>query len=143
MASLVLCSGRKSADRGEDASSFVLNRPFETWGSETAWTLQKATSKEIDRISEEFLGAGPFGIMINPLTYSSMTRRSAEGTAYTPSKLPLSVDKWGYNKPGTKVDVAPEIADGIRMWFLDASSRRLSILPTEISARAPILISAA
>ena len=77
----------KAPIAAQDAFSFVLNRLFETWGSETAWMLQKATSKEIDRISEEFLGAGPFGIMTNPLTYSSMMRRTAEGTAYTPSKL--------------------------------------------------------
>jgi enoyl-CoA hydratase / 3-hydroxyacyl-CoA dehydrogenase len=102
----------------QDAFSFVLNRLFETWGSETAWMLEKATSREIDRISEEFLGAGPFGIMTNPLTYSSMMRRTAEGAAYTPSKLLLSVDKWGYNKPGTKVEIAPEVAEWIRMRFL-------------------------
>ena len=108
----------KAPIAAQDAFSFVLNRLFETWGSETAWMLEKATSKEIDRISEEFLGAGPFGIMTNPLTYSSMMRRTAEGTAYTPSKLLLSVDKWGYNKPGTKVDVDPEIAEWIRMRFL-------------------------
>lgn len=102
----------------QDAFSFILNRLFETWGSETAWMLQKATSKEIDRISEEFLGAGPFGIMTNPLTYSSLMRRAAGNPAYTPSKLLLSVDKWTYNKPGTKVDVDPEIAEWIRMRFL-------------------------
>ena len=69
----------KAPIAAQDAFSFVLNRLFETWGSETAWMLQKATSKEIDFISEEFLGAGPFGIMTNPLTYSSMMRRTAEG----------------------------------------------------------------
>jgi enoyl-CoA hydratase / 3-hydroxyacyl-CoA dehydrogenase len=108
----------KAPIAAQDAFSFVLNRLFETWGSETAWMLQKATSKEIDRISEEFLGAGPFGIMTNPLTYSSMMRRTAEGDAYTPSKLLLSVDKWAANKPGTKVDVDPETAEWIRMRFL-------------------------
>ncbi len=108
----------KAPIAAQDAFSFVLNRLFETWGSETAWMLQKATSKEIDFISEEFLGAGPFGIMTNPLTYSSMMRRTAEGAAYTPSKLLLSVDKWAYNKPRTKVDVDPEIAEWIRMRFL-------------------------
>ncbi len=98
----------KAPIAAQDAFSFVLNRLFESWGSETAWMLEKATSKEIDRISEEFLGAGPFGIMTNPLTFSSQTRRSAERAAYAPSKLLLSVDKWAYNKPGTKVDVAPD-----------------------------------
>lgn len=108
----------KAPIAAQDAFSFVLNRLFETWGSETAWMLQKATSKEIDYISEEFLGAGPFGIMTNPLTYSSMMRRTAEGAAYTPSKLLLSVDKWAANKPRTKVNVDPEIAEWIRMRFL-------------------------
>ena len=108
----------KAPIAAQDAFSFVLNRLFETWGSETAWMLQKATSREIDFISEEFLGAGPFGIMTNPLTYSSMMRRTAEGAAYTPSKLLLSVDKWGYNKPRTKVAVDPETAEWIRMRFL-------------------------
>jgi enoyl-CoA hydratase/3-hydroxyacyl-CoA dehydrogenase len=98
--------------------SFLLNRLFETWGSETAWMLERATSKEIDYISEEFLGMGPFGIMTNPLTYASQTRRSAERVAYAPSKLLLSVDKWTYNKPRTKVDVDPETAEWIRMRFL-------------------------
>jgi len=98
--------------------SFLLNRLFETWGSETAWMLERATSKEIDYISEEFLGAGPFGIMTNPLTYASQTRRTAERAAYAPSRLLLSVDKWTYNRPGTKVEVAPELAEWIRMRFL-------------------------
>jgi len=38
--------------------SFLLNRLFETWASEAAWMLEKATCKEIDCVSEEFCGAG-------------------------------------------------------------------------------------
>jgi enoyl-CoA hydratase/3-hydroxyacyl-CoA dehydrogenase len=98
--------------------SFLLNRLFESWGSETTFMLDKASSKEIDFISEEFLGMGPFGIMTNPLTYASQTRRSAENPAYKPNKLLLSVDKWTYNRPGTKVDMEPELAEWIRMRFL-------------------------
>ena len=98
--------------------SFLLNRLFESWGSETTFMLDKASSKEIDFISEEFLGMGPFGIMTNPLTYSSQMRRSAENPAYKPNKLLLSVDKWTYNKPGTKVNMDPELAEWIRMRFL-------------------------
>jgi len=108
----------KAPIAAQDAFSFVLNRLFETWGSETVRMLEKATSKEIDFISEEFLGAGPFGIMTNPLTYSSMMRRTAEGECYRPSKLLLSVEKWAANKPRTKVDVDPELAEWIRMRFL-------------------------
>jgi 3-hydroxyacyl-CoA dehydrogenase/enoyl-CoA hydratase/carnithine racemase len=108
----------KAPIAAQDVFSFVLNRLFETWGSETAWMLERATSKEIDYISEEFLGAGPFGIMTNPLTYASQIRRMAERPAYAPSRLLLSVDKWAYNKPGTKVDMDPELAEWIRMRFL-------------------------
>ena len=98
--------------------SFLLNRLFESWGSETTFMLDKASSKEIDFISEEFLGMGPFGIMTNPLTYASQTRRMAENPAYKPNKLLLSVGTWTYNKPRTKVDVDPELAEWIRMRFL-------------------------
>jgi enoyl-CoA hydratase/3-hydroxyacyl-CoA dehydrogenase len=108
----------KTPIAAQNVYSFLLNRLFETWGSETAWMLERATSKEIDYISEEFLRMGPFGIMTNPLTYASQTRRSAERAAYAPSRLLLSVDKWTYNKPGTKVDVDPELAEWIRMRFL-------------------------
>ncbi len=108
----------KAPIAAQDVFSFVLNRLFETWGSETAWMLERATSKEIDFISEEFLGMGPFGIMTNPLTFSSQTRRAAERAAYAPSKLLLSVDKWTYNRPGTKVEIAPDVAEWIRMRFL-------------------------
>jgi enoyl-CoA hydratase/3-hydroxyacyl-CoA dehydrogenase len=108
----------KAPIAAQDVFSFVLNRLFETWGSETAWMLERATSKEIDYVSEEFLGAGPFGIMTNPLTFASQTRRMAEREAYAPSQLLLSVDKWAFNKPGTKVEVDPELAEWIRMRFL-------------------------
>jgi len=47
-----------------------------------------------------------------------MTRRMAERPAYAPRKLLLSVDKWAFNKPRTKVEVAPETAEWIRMRFL-------------------------
>jgi enoyl-CoA hydratase/3-hydroxyacyl-CoA dehydrogenase len=108
----------KAPIAAQDVFSFVLNRLFETWGSETAWMLERATSKEIDYVSEEFLGAGPFGIMTNPLTFASQTRRMAEREAYAPSRLLLSVAKWASNRPGTKVEVDPELAEWIRMRFL-------------------------
>jgi enoyl-CoA hydratase/3-hydroxyacyl-CoA dehydrogenase len=102
--------------------SFLLNRLFETWASEAAWMLEKATCKEIDCVSEEYLGAGPFYVMGvsggNPLTFASQTRRMAERKAYAPTQILLSVEKWAFDRPGTKVDVAPELAEWIRMRFL-------------------------
>jgi enoyl-CoA hydratase/carnithine racemase len=102
--------------------SFLLNRLFETWASESAWMLEQATSKEIDYISEEFLGAGPFYVTGvsggNPLTFASQTRRMAESEAYAPTRMLLSVEKWSYNKPRTKVEVPSALAEWIRMRFL-------------------------
>jgi enoyl-CoA hydratase/3-hydroxyacyl-CoA dehydrogenase len=102
--------------------SFLLNRLFETWASEAAWMLDRATSKEIDYVSEEFLGAGPFYVTGvgggNPLTFASQTRRMAERAAYAPTRILLSIEKWAFNRPHTKVEVAPELAEWIRMRFL-------------------------
>ena len=114
----LLAQNGKAPLAAKNVFSFLLNRLFETWGNETAWMLERATSKEIDYISEEFAGMGPFGIVTNPLTYASQARRSAEKAVYAPSLLLLSVDKWAYNKPRTKVDVDPETAEWIRMRFL-------------------------
>jgi 3-hydroxyacyl-CoA dehydrogenase/enoyl-CoA hydratase/carnithine racemase len=102
--------------------SFLLNRLFETWVSEAVWMLEKATCKEIDWVSEEFLGAGPFFVTGvgggNPLTFASQTRRMAESPVYAPTRYLLSVAQWAFNRPGTKVDIAPELAEWIRMRFL-------------------------
>lgn len=102
--------------------SFLLNRLFETWASEAAWMLEKATCKEIDYVSEEFLGAGPFYVTGmgggNPLTFASQTRRMAERPVYAPTRYLLSIAQWAFNRPGTKVDVAPELAEWVRVRFL-------------------------
>jgi enoyl-CoA hydratase/3-hydroxyacyl-CoA dehydrogenase len=102
--------------------SFLLNRLFETWASEAAWMLERATSKEIDYVSEEFLRAGPFFVTDmsggNPLTFASQTRRMAEREAYEPTRILLSVDRWAVNKPGTEVEVSPDLAEWIRLRFL-------------------------
>jgi enoyl-CoA hydratase/carnithine racemase len=54
----------------------------------------------------------------NPLTFASQTRRMAESEAYAPTRILLSVEKWACNKPRTKVEVLPELAEWIRMRFL-------------------------
>ncbi len=117
-----LAQAGKTPVAARNVFSFLLNRLFETWASEAAWMLEKATCKEIDCVSEEFLGAGPFYVTGvgggNPLTFASQTRRMAERPAYRPTKYLLSIAQWAFNKPGTKVDVDPELAEWIRMRFL-------------------------
>jgi enoyl-CoA hydratase/carnithine racemase/3-hydroxyacyl-CoA dehydrogenase len=123
--------------------SFLLNRLFETWASETAWMLERATSKEIDYVSEEFLGAGPFYVTGvgggNPLTFASQTRRMAERAAYAPTRILLSIEKWAFNKPGTKVEVSPDLAEWIRMRFLGAVfSQCFDIVDRNIGTRSDL-----
>lgn len=123
--------------------SFLLNRLFETWASEAAWMLERATSKEIDCISEEFLGAGPFYVTSvsggNPLTFASQTRRMAESEAYAPTRILLSVDQWAFNKPGTKVEVPPDLAEWIKMRFLGSVfSQCFDIVDRDIAIRADL-----
>jgi enoyl-CoA hydratase/3-hydroxyacyl-CoA dehydrogenase len=117
-----LAQAGKAPVAARNVFSFLLNRLFETWASEAAWMLEKATCKEIDCVSEEFLGAGPFYVTGvgggNPLTFASQTRRMAERAAYAPTRYLLSIAQWAFNKPGTKVEVAPELVEWIRMRFL-------------------------
>jgi len=123
--------------------SFLLNRLFETWVSEAAWMLERATCKEIDFVSEEFLGAGPFFVTGvgggNPLTFASQTRRMAERPAYAPTRYLLSIAQWAFNRPGTKVDVDPELAEWIRMRFLGTVfSQAFDIADRDIGTRADL-----
>jgi 3-hydroxyacyl-CoA dehydrogenase/enoyl-CoA hydratase/carnithine racemase len=133
----------KTPVAARNAFSFLLNRLFETWASEAAWMLEKATCKEIDWVSEEFLGAGPFYVTGvsggNPLTFASQTRRMAERRAYAPTRYLLSIAQWAFNRPGTKVDVAPELAEWIRMRFLGSVfSQAFDVADRHIGTRADL-----
>ena len=98
--------------------SFLLNRIFENWTNEAAYLVDRATTMQVDSVTEEFVGAGPFFVLNmaggNPLTYESQTRRTAERACYKPSPVLLSVDKWNTLRPGTPVDVPLDLADWIK-----------------------------
>jgi 3-hydroxyacyl-CoA dehydrogenase/enoyl-CoA hydratase/carnithine racemase len=98
--------------------SFLLNRIFENWTNEAAYLLDKATTYQVDAVTEEFVGAGPFFVLDmsggNPITYESQTRRTAERACYAPPPLLLSVNKWNINKPGTPVDIPEDLKEWIR-----------------------------
>ncbi len=102
----------------DNVYSFLLNRIFESWTSEAAYLVDRATTKQVDAVCEEFVGAGPFYVLNmaggNPLTYESQERRTAERACYEPSPALLSVDKWNVAKPGTKVDVPEDTKEWIR-----------------------------
>jgi 3-hydroxyacyl-CoA dehydrogenase/enoyl-CoA hydratase/carnithine racemase len=98
--------------------SFLLNRIFENWTNEAAYLLDRATTYQVDAVTEEFVGAGPFFVLDmsggNPITYESQTRRTAERACYAPPPLLLSVNKWNINKPGTPVDIPEDLKEWIR-----------------------------
>ena len=98
--------------------SFLLNRIFENWTNEAACLLDRATTYQVDAVTEEFVGAGPFFVLDmsggNPLTYESQMRRTAERACYAPPQLLLSVNKWNINKPGTPVDIPEDLKEWIR-----------------------------
>jgi enoyl-CoA hydratase / 3-hydroxyacyl-CoA dehydrogenase len=98
--------------------SFLLNRVFENWTNEAVYLLDKATTYQVDAVTEAFVGAGPFFVLDmsggNPITYESQMRRTAERACYAPSQLLMSVNKWNINKPGTPVDMPLDIKEWIR-----------------------------
>lgn len=98
--------------------SFLLNRIFENWTNEAVYLLDRATTYQVDAVTEEFVGAGPFFVLDmsggNPITYESQTRRTAERACYAPPPLLLSVNKWNINKPGTPVDMPLDLREWIR-----------------------------
>ena len=102
----------------DNVFSFMLNRIFENWSSEAAYLLDRATTFQVDAVTEEFVGAGPFFVLNmtggNYLTHESQVRRTAERAAYEPSPLLRSVGQWNTAKPGTKTDVSPDLKAWIR-----------------------------
>ncbi len=102
----------------DNVFSFMLNRIFENWTSEATYLLDRATTFQVDSVAEEFVGAGPFFVLNmtggNPLTHESQVRRTAERAAYVPSPLLRSVGQWNTVKPGTKIDVSPDLKAWIR-----------------------------
>ncbi len=123
--------------------SFLLNRIFENWTNEAAYLVDRATTLQVDAVTEEFVGAGPFFVLDmsggNPLTYESQTRRTAERACYVPSPILLSVAKWHTNKPGTPVDVPQDLKEWIRDRMLGVIfSQCFDIADRKIGTRADL-----
>ncbi|BBO85164.1 3-hydroxyacyl-CoA dehydrogenase [Desulfosarcina ovata subsp. sediminis] len=102
----------------DNVYSFLLNRIFESYTSEAAFLVDRATAKQVDHVAEAIVAAGPFFVLNltggNPLIYESQTRRMGENACYQPSHLLHSVAQWTVNRPGTKVDVPDDLAGWIK-----------------------------
>ena len=108
-----------------DVIAFMLDRIFDNWSGEAGWLLDRATTKQVDAVAEEFAAVGPFFVLDmsngNPITHEANTRQAEEGDCYLPTDVFLSVDRWIVKKRGEKVEMDDETRAAIR-------DRLLSIL---------------
>jgi enoyl-CoA hydratase/3-hydroxyacyl-CoA dehydrogenase len=97
---------------------FMLNRIFDNWCNDAAYLLPYATASQIDKVTEEFVGGGPFFVLNmsngNPLVTETGTLQMEEGAHYKPASIFQSVDRWLTKRPGSKVDVPEEVRKKVR-----------------------------
>ena len=102
----------------EDALCFALDRIFDNWCNEAAFLLDQATASQIDKVSEEFVFAGPFFVLNlangNPIIVETINLQSEEGDSYQPAPILDSVDRWQTHRLGTKVEVPDKVQAVVR-----------------------------
>ena len=101
-----------------DVIAFMLDRIFDNWSGEAGWLLDRALTKQVDAVAEEFAAVGPFFVLDmsngNPITHEANTRQAEEGDCYLPTDIFLSVDRWIVKKRGEKVEMSDETRAAIR-----------------------------
>jgi enoyl-CoA hydratase/3-hydroxyacyl-CoA dehydrogenase len=102
----------------DNAICFVFDRVFDNWCNEAAYLLEHASASQIDKVTENFVFAGPFFVLNmangNPIIIETNTLQMEEGPHYRPAQILGSVDKWNTHRPGTKFDVPEEIQNTIK-----------------------------
>lgn len=97
---------------------FMFDRVFNNWCNDAAYLLPHASSAQIDKVTEEFVGAGPFFVLNmangNPLIMVENGLQMEEGEHYRPAPILGSVDKWLTARPGSPVDVPEEVRKVVR-----------------------------
>ncbi len=106
----------------DDALCFALDRVFDNWCNEAALCLDKATSREVDSVAQNWVHAGPFFVLNmaqgNPIIWHTNTLQMEEGEHYRPASVFRSVDSWLTMPPGKRIDVDQTTADNIRTRLL-------------------------
>jgi enoyl-CoA hydratase/3-hydroxyacyl-CoA dehydrogenase len=102
----------------DNAICFILDRIFDNWCNESAYLLDSATAGQIDKVAEEFVFAGPFFVLNmangNPIIIETNSLQMEEGAHYKPASILRSVDRWLTPRPGSPVEVDPEIKNTVR-----------------------------
>ena len=97
---------------------FMLDRIFDNWCNDAAYLLPYATASQIDKVTEEFVGGGPFFVLNmangNPIITETNTLQMEEGAHYKPAPIFQSVDRWLTKRPGSKVDVPEDVKKKVR-----------------------------
>jgi enoyl-CoA hydratase/3-hydroxyacyl-CoA dehydrogenase len=105
-----------------DVIAFMLDRIFDNWSGEAGWLLDRATTKQVDAVAEEFAAVGPFFVLDmsngNPITHEANTRQAEEGDCYLPTDIFLSVNRWIVKKRGENVEMSDATRAAIRDRFL-------------------------
>jgi enoyl-CoA hydratase/3-hydroxyacyl-CoA dehydrogenase len=102
----------------DNAICFVLDRIFDNWCNESAFLLSEATARQIDKVAEEFVFAGPFFVLNlangNPIIVETNLLQMEEGKHYRPASILTSVDRWLTHRPGSPVPVPDKVAKRVR-----------------------------
>ena len=110
----MFCTTGKVPIVTQDAICFIMDRIFDNWCNDAALLLDKATSKQIDKVSQKYVFAGPFFVLNltrgNPIIVETNSLQMEEGDHYLPAEILKSVDTWVTLKRGEKVDIEPELA---------------------------------
>lgn len=101
-----------------DVIAFMLDRIFDNWSGEAGWLLDRAITKQVDAVAEEFAAVGPFFVLDmsngNPITHEANTRQAEEGGCYLPTDIFLSVNRWIVKKRAEKVEMGDKTRAAIR-----------------------------
>ena len=102
----------------DNAICFILDRIFDNWCNESAYLLEGASASQIDKVAERFVFAGPFFVLNmangNPIIIETNSLQMEEGDHYKPASILASVDRWLTHRPGSPVEVDPEIKSRIQ-----------------------------
>ena len=101
-----------------NAVCFMLDRIFDNWCNEAAYLLEHAAARQIDKVTEQFVFAGPFFVLNmangNPIIIETNTLQMEEGAHYKPAPILGSVDRWLTHRPGAKLGVPENLTDTVR-----------------------------
>jgi enoyl-CoA hydratase / 3-hydroxyacyl-CoA dehydrogenase len=122
---------------------FMLDRIFDNWCNDAAYLLPYAGAAQIDKVTEEFVFAGPFYVLNlangNPIITETNTLQMEEGACYKPAAIFPSVDRWLTPRPGSKVEVPEDVKKLVRERMLGILfSQSFDIIDRGIGTRADL-----